>query len=167
MRNSSFWIVTTMYYSYKKKHLIRKESIMTETGTLTKIGVHHKLFPQGDTFAYVNLPLATYTTFGGHCSKNSRRVLLSRNCIFKNIATLWPSSTMSSDFLTQSRANLYGGLVITSPLSAFVLVLLLSALVASALWNILVALVRHVLRYQTIIRVETKTLVVSFLSLIH
>lgn len=27
---------------------------MTETGTLTKIGVHHKLFPQGDTFAYVN-----------------------------------------------------------------------------------------------------------------
>lgn len=27
---------------------------MTETGTLTKIGVHRKLFPQGDTFAYVN-----------------------------------------------------------------------------------------------------------------
>lgn len=27
---------------------------MTETGTLTKIGVHHKLFPQGDTVAYVN-----------------------------------------------------------------------------------------------------------------
>lgn len=27
---------------------------MTETGTLTEIGVHHKLFPQGDTFAYVN-----------------------------------------------------------------------------------------------------------------
>lgn len=27
---------------------------MTETGMLTKIGVHRKLFPQGDTFAYVN-----------------------------------------------------------------------------------------------------------------
>ena len=27
---------------------------MTDTKGLTKIGVHHKLFPQGDTFAYVN-----------------------------------------------------------------------------------------------------------------
>lgn len=27
---------------------------MTDVKGLTKIGVHHKLFPQGDTFAYVN-----------------------------------------------------------------------------------------------------------------
>lgn len=27
---------------------------MTDVKGLTKIGVHHKLFPQGDIFAYVN-----------------------------------------------------------------------------------------------------------------
>lgn len=41
---------------------------MTDTGTLTKIGVHHKLFSQGDTIAYVNdygmLINAVKTPFG-------------------------------------------------------------------------------------------------------
>ena len=58
----------------------------------------------------------TYTYLGGYLSNNSLRVLPSKNCSFKNIATLCPLVIEFIACSTNSFAYLYGGFVMISPL---------------------------------------------------
>lgn len=90
---------------------------MTETGTPTKIGVHHKLFPQGDTFAYVNeygmLINAIKTPFGYDAymeieNKYDRRLdifsVAKNGNHFVHLSTLDELADYSNKFIYKCRA---------------------------------------------------------------
>lgn len=90
---------------------------MTETGTLTKIGVHRKLFPQGDTFAYVNeygmLINAIKTPFGYDAymeieNKYDRRLdifsVAKNGNNFVHLSTLDELADYSNKFIYKCRA---------------------------------------------------------------